>query len=198
MRIVLDTNVLVSGLISPFGPPARVLEMILTGDLTLVFDDRILAEYRQVLARERFGLNADDVADLLRYFEAAGEHVTARPAFVTLPDPDDLSFLEVALAARVDALITGNTRYYPHELSGHRGAFSGCFSRAFDRVTVCVSARSLHQGCIALACLYSEESPGEADVPRHSHDESLADCAPLQTWYNSPTRYRESNYSARL
>jgi putative PIN family toxin of toxin-antitoxin system len=116
MRIALDTNVLVSGLINPFGPPARILELILVGDLVLVFDDRILAEYRQVLARERFGLDADDIAEILRYFETAGEHITARPISVTLSDPDDLPFLEVALAARVDALVTGNTRHYPPEL----------------------------------------------------------------------------------
>lgn len=115
MRVVLDTNVLVSGLLSPFGPPARVLDLILVGDLTPVFDDRILAEYRQVLARERFGFNPGDVADLLRYFEAEGEHVTARPISAALPDPDDTPFLEVALTAQVDALITGNRRHYPPE-----------------------------------------------------------------------------------
>jgi len=65
MKIVLDTNVLVSALLSPFGPPARVLDLILVGDLIPVFDDRILAEYRQVLARERFGFDPGDVADLL-------------------------------------------------------------------------------------------------------------------------------------
>ncbi len=116
MRIVLDTNVLVSGLISPFGPPARILELVLAGDLILVFDDRILAEYRQVLKRERFGINTDDIADLLRYFEATGEHVTAHLVSVALPDPDDLPFLEVALTAQVDALVTGNTRHYPPDL----------------------------------------------------------------------------------
>lgn len=116
MRIVLDTNVLVSGTISPFGPSARILELILTGGISLVFDDRILTEYRRVLSRKRFGLNADDVADLLHYLETTGEHITVPSVSVILPDPDDRPFLEVALAARVDALVTGNIRHYP---SGH-------------------------------------------------------------------------------
>ncbi len=116
MRIVLDTNVLVSGLINPFGPPARILDLILAGDLGLVFDDRILAEYRQVLARARFGLDANDVAEFLRYLETTGEHITACPISTVLPDPDDLPFLEVALTAQVDALVTGNTRHYPAAL----------------------------------------------------------------------------------
>ena len=115
MRVVLDTNVLVSALLTPFGPPARVLDLVLVGDLTPVFDDRILAEYRQVLARERFGFDPDDVTDLLRYFEAEGEHVTPRPIAVTLPDPDDVPFLETALTAQAEALITGNVRHYPPE-----------------------------------------------------------------------------------
>jgi putative PIN family toxin of toxin-antitoxin system len=116
MRIVLDTNVLVSGLLSPFGPPARILDLILAGDLVPIFDDRILAEYRQVLARERFGFDPGDVADLLRYFEVEGEHVTARPVPIALPDPSDLPFWEVALTAQADALVTGNARHYPPEL----------------------------------------------------------------------------------
>jgi putative PIN family toxin of toxin-antitoxin system len=116
MRIVLDTNVLVSGLLSPFGPPARILDLVLAGDLIPVFDDRILAEYGQVLARERFGFAPDDVVSLLHYIEVEGEHITAYPVSVVLPDPDDLPFLEVALTARVEALITGNVRHYPAEL----------------------------------------------------------------------------------
>jgi putative PIN family toxin of toxin-antitoxin system len=116
MRVVLDTNVLVSGLLSPFGQPARILDLILTGDLIPVFDDRILAEYREVLARARFGFDPSDVADLLRYFEAEGEHITAHPIAVALPDPDDLLFLEVALTAQVDILVTGNVRHYPPDL----------------------------------------------------------------------------------
>lgn len=116
MRIVLDTNVLVSGLLSPFGPSARILDLVLAGDLTPVFDDRILAEYGQVLARERFGFVPDDVVSLLHYIEVEGEHITAHPTSAMLPDPDDLPFLEVALTARVEALITGNLRHYPTEL----------------------------------------------------------------------------------
>lgn len=116
MKIVLDTNILVSALLTPFGPPARILDLVLVGDLTPVFDDRVLAEYRQVLARERFGFDPGDVADLLRYFKAEGEHVTARPVAVTLPDPDDVPFLEAALTAQADALITGNLRHYPPDL----------------------------------------------------------------------------------
>jgi len=119
MKVVLDTNVLVSALLNPFGPPARVFDLLMTGNLQLAFDDRILAEYREVLARPRFGFDLDDVSELLEYLQAGGELVVASPLSNPLPDPDDEPFLEVAVAARVEALITGNIRHYPVE--AHQG-----------------------------------------------------------------------------
>ena len=113
MIIVLDTNVLVAGLLSPFGPPGRILDLVLSGELGLAYDDRILAEYRDVLARARFGFDRASVAELLAYIETEEQHVTAMPVNVELPDPDDLPFLEVSRAVQADALVTGNTRHYP-------------------------------------------------------------------------------------
>lgn len=112
MRIVLDTNVLVSALLSPHGPPARIVSHLLSGASSLIFDERILHEYRAVLARPRFGFHADDVATLLKTLEAGGMPVVAAPLPLRLPDPDDLPFLEVAVAARADVLVTGNRRHF--------------------------------------------------------------------------------------
>ncbi len=108
MRVVLDTNVLVSGLLSPFGTPARVLDLLTTGVIIPLFDDRILQEYTEVLARPRFGFAEDDVGTLLAYVRVHGELVVAPPLDVELPDPDDLPFLEVAAAAGARAVVTGN------------------------------------------------------------------------------------------
>ncbi len=122
MLVVLDTNILVSALLSPFGPPARVLDLVLTGDLRVAYDDRILAEYREVLARPKFGFAPDDVAALLAYFESTGEHVVSRPLTVDLPDRDDLAFLEVAAEAGA-TLVTGNAAHYPPEMRGEVDVF---------------------------------------------------------------------------
>jgi putative PIN family toxin of toxin-antitoxin system len=54
MNIVLDTNVLVSGLLSPFGPCGRIVCMVSSGELTISLDARILAEYEEVLCRPKF------------------------------------------------------------------------------------------------------------------------------------------------
>ena len=117
MLVVLDTNILVSALLSPFGPPARVLDMVLSGDIRVAYDDRLMAEYREVLARPKFSFAPEDVATVLAYLEADGERVTARPLACELLDPDDLPFLEVAMQAEA-VLITGNTAHYPETVRG--------------------------------------------------------------------------------
>ncbi|MEX2583719.1 MAG: PIN domain-containing protein [Gemmatimonadota bacterium] len=96
----MDTNVLVSALLSPHGAPGQVLRLLLQGDLVPLHDDRILAEYRAVLSRPRFAFAPEDVAAVLAGIEGGGEMVFAKPLPLELPDPDDLPFLEVSAAGR--------------------------------------------------------------------------------------------------
>lgn len=113
MIIVLDTNVVVSGLLRPHSKPAMILRLAATGVLRVAYDERILAEYREVLRRPKFPFSSEQIRVLLGQIEAEGEVVVALPLKSALPDPDDAPFLEVAVAAHADALITGNTRHYP-------------------------------------------------------------------------------------
>lgn len=115
MRIVLDTNVLVSGLLSPFGPPGEIVRLVSDGSITLCLDARIIAEYEDVLARPRFGFDHDDVSALLDLIDAAGEMIAARPLPVRLPDVDDEPLLEVVIGASADCLVTGNIAHFPHD-----------------------------------------------------------------------------------
>jgi len=112
VRAVVDTNVFVSGLLNPQGPPGRIVDAILAGGIIVLYDDRTLAEYREVLARPAFDFESADVAALLDYLEAAGEAFSPLPSAAVLPDRDDLPFLETALAGEADALITGNPRHF--------------------------------------------------------------------------------------
>ncbi len=112
MRVVIDTNVLVSGIINPHGPPGRVVDLIVSLALTPLYDDRIFSEYWDVLLRPVFGFWRNDVSALLDFIELSGEHITAGPVNVVLPDPDDLAFVEVAIAGLADALVTGNTKHF--------------------------------------------------------------------------------------
>ena len=112
MRVVLDTNVVVSGLLSAYGPPARIVDLVVTGDLVLLFDDRLLSEYEEVLRRSRFGFDAVDVDALLNVIFHEGEAVVPQPLDLQLPDPDDQPFAEVAIVSKAEALITGNIRHF--------------------------------------------------------------------------------------
>lgn len=112
MRLVLDTNVLVSGLLNPLGAPGRIVDLLLAEAFVLLVDDRILGEYRDVLNRPHFGFLAADVGALLDVLANASEAVHARP-LPPLADPGDQPFLEVAAAGLADSLVTGNSRHYP-------------------------------------------------------------------------------------
>ena len=115
MNIVLDTNVLVSGLLSPFGPCGRIVCMVSSGELTISLDARILAEYEEVLCRPKFKFEKGKIIDLLDHIQHRGLTVASSPLFQSLPDVDDEPFLEVAIAATV-CLITGNRVHFPSDL----------------------------------------------------------------------------------
>jgi uncharacterized protein len=116
MNIVLDTNVLVAGLLSPFGPCGEIVRMVSSGALTLSFDARILSEYDEVLRRLKFGFEEDKVAALLDYIEHRGHVAASSPLSHALPDPDDEAFLEVAAAGQAECLVTGNLAHFPAKL----------------------------------------------------------------------------------
>jgi putative PIN family toxin of toxin-antitoxin system len=110
--IVLDTNVLVSALITPFGNASRILDMVIRGDLRLLYDDRIISEFREVLLRPKFGFAPGAVEALLDYFETDGIKITPSLINEPLVAKDDIPFLEVAISGKADVLITGNKRHF--------------------------------------------------------------------------------------
>lgn len=116
MKIVLDTNVLVAGLLSPFGPCGDIVRMVASGNLTLCVDARVLSEYQEVLKRPKFHFDPDKVASVLDYIEHTSWVVSSVPLSVSLPDTDDEPFLEIAISANADYLITGNAVHFPSEL----------------------------------------------------------------------------------
>ena len=106
VRIVLDTNVFVSALISRNGLPGRVLEAVKHQGLTLVTSTVQLDELRTVLSRERLGpyIRREEADDLIRNLEAVGEVVTTDlPDVEVSPDPDDNRILGTAIAGRADS-----------------------------------------------------------------------------------------------
>lgn len=113
MKVVVDTNVLVAGLLSPFGPPGEIVRMIASGTLHLCFDARILTEYSEVLARPKFQFRSELTQALLEQIKTEGLSVAGDPLPARLPDPTDEPFLEAAIAGDADCLITGNIKHFP-------------------------------------------------------------------------------------
>lgn len=110
---VLDTNVVISGLLSPHGPPGRLIDAVLARRLFIAYDDRILHEYREVLARAKFCFESERVNAFLRVM-AFQIPVSGFPVKgLKSSDPDDTMFLEVAAASEEKILVTGNTKHFP-------------------------------------------------------------------------------------
>jgi putative PIN family toxin of toxin-antitoxin system len=115
MIIVLDTNVIVSGILRPYSKAAAILRLVATGTIKLAYDLRILSEYQDVLSRPKFPFTREDTNTFLDQVEKEGVLVSVIPLRFRLSDPDDEPFLEVALAARTEAMITGNKRHFPRK-----------------------------------------------------------------------------------
>lgn len=113
MLVVLDTNVLVSGLLNGAGKPGRIIDLALEGRFQVAYDDRILGEYEDVLARPELHIHPPHARAVIALIELTGCYIDAQPLpSEGFPDRDDLPFVEVFLAANAQALVTGNPRHF--------------------------------------------------------------------------------------
>jgi len=115
--VVIDTNVLISGLLSPFGKPGRIVDLLLSGHLRLAYDDRILLEYRDVLGRPDFGFIREQIERFFAIMPYQERVFPSAWSYPCSPDLSDVPFLEAAMAS-TRVLITGNMRHYPPACRG--------------------------------------------------------------------------------
>jgi putative PIN family toxin of toxin-antitoxin system len=113
VKVVLDTNILVSGLLKPSGPSGMVIQMAVAGRFQVCYDARILLEYDAVLGRPKFGFNPAETTQLLAVLETQGQVGLALPLKRRLPDKTDEAFAEVAQGVEADYLVTGNKKDFP-------------------------------------------------------------------------------------
>ncbi len=113
IRAVIDTNVLVSAMISDAGNEALLVMAVNQGLVAPCLSAEILEEYREVLLRPRFGFPADEVEALLDMVRSRGSVHDPVPIVRLSPDPDDDKFIACAVAAKADYLVTGNKRHFP-------------------------------------------------------------------------------------
>lgn len=115
MKIILDTNVIVSALLSPSGLPARILNLVLDGNVAIVYDNNILEEYADVLNREKFKIDKELIEFVMDFITKEGDFRTAGLQTIKLHDEDDTMFYELYKSGGIDYLITGNLKHFPHE-----------------------------------------------------------------------------------
>jgi len=115
MKIVLDTNIIVSALLSHQGFPAKVLNLVLSGNVEIVYDNNILSEYTDVLGRKYLNINQELAGIVLDFIEKDGEFKIAIPQNKQFNDEDDRIFYELYKSEDVDYLITGNKKHFPNE-----------------------------------------------------------------------------------
>lgn len=112
---VIDTNVIVSSILSNHSDSATVLvrDNILDGKLIPMFNEEILAEYKDVLNRPKFKFPSALVKAVLDGITSVGLYMERTDSGEFFPDPKDAVFYEVALSKEDSYLVTGNTKHFP-------------------------------------------------------------------------------------
>ncbi len=113
LRLVIDTNVLISAALKPVGLPRTVLLLAITRPARLYVSSAILLEYREVLSRPELSIRRGLRQQFLQLIRNHSHLVVPRRRLQVTKDPGDDKFLECADAARADYLVTGNQRHFP-------------------------------------------------------------------------------------
>ena len=113
LRLVLDTNIVVSAALKLAGLQRTVLLLALTKPARLYLSPQVFSEYRAVLSRAELHIRKGLRQQLLQLLENRAHFVEPSGLLQVTPDPADNIFLECADAARADYLITGNQRHFP-------------------------------------------------------------------------------------
>lgn len=117
LKVVYDTNVVVSGLISSRGIPALLLDLVFNKRVSMILSEEIFNEYVEVLGRPKFNLPKRQRDSVLRQLRNLADWVESDQRISVAKDPDDNIILECAAAGRSDYLVTGNLRHFPKSIS---------------------------------------------------------------------------------
>jgi putative PIN family toxin of toxin-antitoxin system len=115
IRVVLDTNVVVSPLLNPEGLQNQVLKLAMNGYVQLYISPAVLAEYSRVIRDRRFKFSAGLVRSFLGQVRRRSRTVRPMRCLSACSDEDDNRIVECADAAGADFLVTGNRRHFPAE-----------------------------------------------------------------------------------
>ena len=113
LRLVVDTNIVVSAALKPDGLQRTVLLLAITKPARLYVSNAILTEYQTVLSRPEFQIRKGLRQQLLDLLKKRAYFINPVRRIQVANDPEDNKFIECADAARADYLVTGNVRHFP-------------------------------------------------------------------------------------
>jgi len=108
MKVVLDSNIYISGIIFG-GNPRKIIDLIVEGKLRLYISSDILIEIKEVLERDKFGFSSDVTQQIISEIESLSELVMPKKRHsVVNRDEDDNIIIDCAIEANADYIITGD------------------------------------------------------------------------------------------
>ena len=115
IRVVIDTNVVVSANLVKEGPSAAILSLAINKNILMFVSAPVLEEYKKVLNRPRLKIDPVQILGVLVDIRKASEMVTPTRTIEEIKDQPDNRFLECAAEAAADYLVTGNTKHFPQQ-----------------------------------------------------------------------------------
>jgi putative PIN family toxin of toxin-antitoxin system len=115
MKIVLDTNIIVSAFVNPRGVPGEIISLLLAKKITICYDNRIFSEYMEILKKSKFNFDTTLVDEFLDFIKENGEYIIAEPQKIKFTDEDDKMFYDVYKSGDANYIITGNKKHFPKE-----------------------------------------------------------------------------------
>lgn len=114
IKIVIDTNIIISAALTPLGNPAKIIDMVFEDKLQIFYSLQILSEYKEVLSRPRLKIATQTQIDILGAIKEVGTLIEPTISNIPFIDESDRIFYDTAKTSRA-ILISGNIRHYPDE-----------------------------------------------------------------------------------
>ena len=114
IKVVIDTNIIISAALSPSGTPAKIIDMIFEDRIQLFYSSGILAEYTDVLSRPRLKIADKVQSDIITAIKEVGTLTDSTISNIPMIDESDRIFYDTAQTSGA-ILITGNIKHYPTE-----------------------------------------------------------------------------------
>jgi putative PIN family toxin of toxin-antitoxin system len=116
MRLVFDTNVVISAFINPHGKPSQILKMALSRKVEMCYNSAILSEYESVMLRPKFSsvIDSNNICRFINLIRSIGISFDPLPGNIKLPDESDRIFYDTARESG-SILVSGNLKHFPKE-----------------------------------------------------------------------------------